>query len=166
MALKDKAEAYFGNINSMANRMTIDMKQTKLSYENLWQTLSYEEQQQILNQSIIKPEISLKYPHAKECDPKKTEFAVKKIVDDNCMYRDEHSGPFSFHTSSQRDLTIFSKKISPKKGVKVIPPKAIAIVIPPKVIIAPQESSDADDGDTDSLSHFLPKTGLDMLDNW
>lgn len=110
MSLQNIADEYFSKLNSMASRLHADMTETKLAYEDLWGTLRYEEQQQILSESIIKPEICLKY----NCDEldvvSEKKYATKVIVDDNSTYyRDEHSAPFSFKTPSQRDLTVFNK---------------------------------------------------------
>lgn len=106
MPLKDVAEEYFSKINSMATRIHLDMVETKEAYENLWDTLPSNEQDQILSESIIKPEISFKYNVA-ESEPCLDQYAVKLIADENCLYRDEHSGPFSFKTPSQRNLLLF-----------------------------------------------------------
>lgn len=94
----------------MASRLHADMTETKLAYEDLWGTLNYEEQQQILSESIIKPEVCLKYNCGQFNVRGAEKYATKVIVDDNSTYyRDEHSAPFSFKTQSQRDLTVFSK---------------------------------------------------------
>lgn len=112
MALKEAADQYFGSINSIANRISTDLNETKASYEDLWGSLTEEEKTQILNETIIKPEICLKYSKKPQLISvnirKKNEFASKFVVDDNCSYRDEHSAPFSFRTPSQRNLTLFS----------------------------------------------------------
>lgn len=111
MPLKDIAEDYFSKINSMATRIHLDMVEIKSAHEDLWNTLQYEEQDRILSESIIKPEIRFKYNSA-EIESNVNQYAVKVIIDDNCLYRDEHSGPFSFKTSSQRDLLLFVKNES------------------------------------------------------
>lgn len=109
MSLQNVAQEYFSKINSMASRLHADMNETKSAYENLWNTLEYGEQQQILSESIIKPEICLRYASS-EPEPLDEKYAVKVVVDDNgSYYRDEHSAPFSFKTASQRDLTVFSE---------------------------------------------------------
>lgn len=124
MSLKTAAEEYFSNLNSIAARIYTDFEETKSSYDKLWATLSEKEQQDILSESIIKPEISIKYC-SKE-NKSKADYAVKLIFDDHCSYRDEHSGPFSFKTQSQRDLSIFQtdkpKVISDNKA-KMSKPK-------------------------------------------
>lgn len=125
MSLQSVAEQYFSKLNSMASRLHADMTETKLAYEDLWGTLKFDEQQQILSESVIKPEICLRYSSA-ETKPIEEKYAAKVIVDDNGLYyRDEHSAAFSFKTPSQRDLTVFSKSeedIREKKPV-VLPQK-------------------------------------------
>lgn len=106
MPLKDVAEEYFSKINSMATRIHLDMVETKEAYENLWDTLTYKEQDEVLSDTIIKPEVSLRY-NAADRETCADQYAVKLIVDENCLYRDEHSGPFSFKTPSQRNLLLF-----------------------------------------------------------
>lgn len=130
MALRDVAENYFSKINSMATRMHLDMKETKAAYEDLWDTLNYKEQEQVLSESIIKPEVCLKYGSG---NPKASEqcFTAKLIVDENFSYYDEHSGPFSFKTKSQRDLTLFTDEEAGQK--QTLPIKS---TVKPKVIIS------------------------------
>lgn len=114
MALNEVAGEYFCNMNSMAKRLWTDMEDTKAQYENLWGTLQEEDKNQILNDSIVKPHVFLKYSDVDDNSSKRSEaeknYATKIIVDDHCSYHDEHSGPFSFHTKSQRDLTLLNQK--------------------------------------------------------
>ncbi|KAG5882032.1 hypothetical protein JTB14_003430 [Gonioctena quinquepunctata] len=70
MSLKHAAEEYFRSMNSIASRLYEDMEDTKSSYEELWNTLSEKEQQIIITESIIKPEISIKYSSEKETTDK------------------------------------------------------------------------------------------------
>lgn len=134
MSLQSVAEEYFSKLNSMASRLYADMTETKLAYEDLWGTLKHKEQQQILSESIIKPEICLKY-NCGEIDDviQEEKYATKMIVDDNCTYyRDEHSAPFSFKTQSQRDLTVFSKcddQEAARDKKPVILPKIVKVEI-------------------------------------
>lgn len=121
MSLNDRAQKYFSNMNSIANRMCTDMEETKSEYEDLWYKLNEDEKEQILNDCIIKPHVSLKY-EMDNCGNKgndsENNYATKIIVDDNCSYKDEHSGPFSFHTKSQRDLTFVNQKTERKVNLK------------------------------------------------
>ncbi|KAJ8955526.1 hypothetical protein NQ318_001355 [Aromia moschata] len=162
MSLKTTADEYFSSLNSIASRLYSDLNETKSSYEELWSTLSDKEQQDILSESIIKPEVSIKYG-SKEENPK-AYYAVKLIFDDHCSYRDEHSGPFSFRTQSQRDLSIFqTDKPNGTSYNKVLKPKSRLVTkLHNKTNPEPEEKPISND----KSSNILPKTGLDFLDNW
>lgn len=127
MSLQSVAEEYFSKINSMASRLHADMKETKLAYEDLWGKLKYKEQQEILSESIIKPEICLRY-NSSEPETIHQKYSVKMVVDDNgSYYRDEHSAPFSFKTPSQRDLTVFAKSEDEVKEKSMVFPKTVKV---------------------------------------
>ncbi|XP_044753041.1 uncharacterized protein C1orf198 homolog [Coccinella septempunctata] len=167
MDLNKRAEEYFSSMNSIASRIYNDINQTKAAYEDLWNTLSPDEQEQILNESIIKPEVQIKYNYQDEGGFKKSqEYSSKIIIDENnCSYRDEHSAPFSFKTRSQRDLSILtSKDTKMKKPNRVVNiPRKPAV----KEIEPVKQKIDLEEVETDNSSNdLLPKTGLDFLDNW
>lgn len=116
MSLQRIADEYFSNLNPIAARIYTDLQETKSSYEELWNTLSEKEQNIILSESIIKPEVSIKYcTNVNETENKK--YAVKIIFDDQCSYMDEHSSPFSFRTQSQRDLSLIQTE-KPKQNTE------------------------------------------------
>uniref|UniRef100_A0A1A9V1S0 DUF4706 domain-containing protein n=1 Tax=Glossina austeni TaxID=7395 RepID=A0A1A9V1S0_GLOAU len=52
---------YFAQLNPIATRIACDINETKSSYGYIWDTLNYNEQNDILNDTLIRPEISLKY---------------------------------------------------------------------------------------------------------
>ncbi|CAG5082276.1 Protein of unknown function [Cotesia congregata] len=79
--LSSIAEDYFYSLNPLAKRIGDDVRATKEAYEGLWNTLSLKEKNQAIDETIIQPEIALKYTTL-----------------------DEHSGPFSFMTQSQMNL--------------------------------------------------------------
>lgn len=121
MALREVADGYFSNLNSIAVRLYDDFKETKSVHENRWSVFSENEKQKILNDSIIKPEIQLKYNlHSNEISSRKPN--PKLIIEDNCSYHDEHSAPFSFKTKSQENLTIFESVVETPK-TKELPTK-------------------------------------------
>ncbi|XP_050295179.1 uncharacterized protein C1orf198 homolog [Anthonomus grandis grandis] len=172
MDLKSTAAEYFSKLNPIASRIYADLQETKGAYEDLWNHLSQDEQDQILTESIIKPEVSVKYSSPDVTISK--EYAVKVVVDDHCSYRDEHSGPFSFRTRSQRNLTVFQgEPLKTKVRENKVKPKPKTI---PKNTEVPTSRSlyaqeivlediDVEDG-VKSNTSTLPKTGLDFLDNW
>lgn len=137
MNLKGEAENYFSKINPIASRIYADFQDTKNSYECIWNTLSFNEQSQILNECIIKPEVSLQY-NLKTSDfihhgNKNTSdlFGVKRVLDENVSYRDEHSAPFCFKTLSQVDLRLFGNTEVSHKQVTVTPK-----IEPPKLQVS------------------------------
>ena len=57
----DCIEDYFAQLNPIAKRIAYDINDTKANYGHLWDTLDYHEQNDIINDTLIKPEISLRY---------------------------------------------------------------------------------------------------------
>ncbi|KNC26209.1 hypothetical protein FF38_05379 [Lucilia cuprina] len=57
----DAIEEYFAQLNPIAKRIAYDINDTKANYGQLWETLDYHEQNDIINDTLIKPEISLRY---------------------------------------------------------------------------------------------------------
>ncbi|KAM7349204.1 uncharacterized protein ACRADG_008232 [Cochliomyia hominivorax] len=57
----DAIEDYFAQLNPIAKRIAYDINDTKANYGQLWDTLDYHEQNEIINDTLIKPEISLRY---------------------------------------------------------------------------------------------------------
>ncbi|XP_054745479.1 uncharacterized protein LOC129249832 isoform X4 [Anastrepha obliqua] len=55
------AQDYFAHLNPLAQRIASDISMTKLSYGQLWYAMKLGEQNDILNETLIKPEISLMY---------------------------------------------------------------------------------------------------------
>ncbi|KAI9575456.1 hypothetical protein GQX74_009722 [Glossina fuscipes] len=52
---------YFAQLNPIATRIAYDINETKSSYEYIWDTLDCNEQDDIVNDTLIRPEISLRY---------------------------------------------------------------------------------------------------------
>lgn len=55
------AEDYFYSINPLAKRIGEDVAATKDAYDGLWSTLSVEERNKAIDETIIQPEVALKY---------------------------------------------------------------------------------------------------------
>ncbi|XP_054010138.1 uncharacterized protein LOC128893309 [Hylaeus anthracinus] len=125
--LSSRAEQYFYSINPLAQRIGEDITATKEAYEGLWNTLSTAERNQAINETIIQPEVALKYTLKKveltkelpEWYPKlRIQTGMKYVIDETgstLRWRDEHSAPFSFMTQSQMNLSI----IDSNEDVKV-----------------------------------------------
>ncbi|KAH0535379.1 uncharacterized protein C1orf198 homolog [Cotesia glomerata] len=114
--LSSIAEDYFYSLNPLAKRIGDDVRATKEAYEGLWNTLSLKEKNQAIDETIIQPEIALKYTtlgtdknkEIYDCYPKlRIQTGMKYVIDETgstLKWRDEHSGPFSFMTQSQMNL--------------------------------------------------------------
>lgn len=113
------ADDYFFNINTLARRIGDDIESTKEAYEGLWSTLSLTEKNQAIDETIIQPEVAIKYTikNIDTCNkdlpewyPKlRIQTGLKHVIDETgstLRWRDEHSGPFSFMTRSQMNLSI------------------------------------------------------------
>ncbi|XP_038104537.1 uncharacterized protein LOC6045622 [Culex quinquefasciatus] len=137
--LKDRAfvEEYFANMNEISRRISLDIGEIKATYEHIWDDLSREEQSEIINETLIKPELTLKYFDSfstsddsfrniivdeDNSDDRKVNLydgkslhtfqfqkTGRKVIHDESvgLYRDEHSGPFAHKTKSQINLNIF-----------------------------------------------------------
>nr|XP_022914152.1 uncharacterized protein C1orf198 homolog isoform X1 [Onthophagus taurus]XP_022914153.1 uncharacterized protein C1orf198 homolog isoform X2 [Onthophagus taurus] len=151
MALQEVADEYFRSINSTAKRLCEDMKEIKSNYEHLWDDFTESEKSEIINETIVKPEISIQY--AKRGNVIKKEYQPLRKGDNNYSFKDEHSGPFQFRTVSQENLFMSgTNKISSRnnKAFKNKEKKVESTICEAKM---------------DDLN-AIPKTGLDLLDNW
>ncbi|XP_068622083.1 uncharacterized protein C1orf198 [Battus philenor] len=137
MALREAAEEYFRTMSPLAAKIHEDITEAKNAYENIWDTLSYKEKAEIINESIIKPEIALKYTLLDSLefdlnDPPVPnddlmsffgrEHATKLVRDENGSYRDEHSAPFLYQTKSQLNLCVLNEHRVPKEVKCTSPP--------------------------------------------
>lgn len=127
---------YFTNLNSITRKIVYDIEDIKQSYEYIWNTLLRQEKNDIINETLIKPEISLKYyDQFSSCDSISKDYldlkninsfkslkCGSKIIQDDInpsyIIRDEHSAPFSYKTKSQMNLSVFSNEIEPQYDLK------------------------------------------------
>lgn len=130
-------ENYFANLNDLSKKISLDINEIKATYEHIWDDLSREEQIEIINETLIKPELSLKYfdnfstssdsfRNIIESDENGDDRKVnlydgkalqtfqylktgRKVINDESigLFRDEHSAPFAHKTKSQINLSIF-----------------------------------------------------------
>ncbi|XP_059046855.1 uncharacterized protein C1orf198 homolog [Achroia grisella] len=145
MALSAIADEYFRNMNPIATKIHEDIVEAKTSYENIWETLTEKEKVEIINESIIKPEIALRYalldtlefdlndPPVRKDDLMSffgREHGQRVIQDENVSYKDEHSAPFIYQTKSQLNLCILSehrsKDVQPSSPLPVMSELAIS----------------------------------------
>ncbi|KAJ2943266.1 hypothetical protein O0L34_g12071 [Tuta absoluta] len=140
MALDAIAEEYFRTMNPLASKIHEDIVEARNSYEHIWDTLSEKEKVEIINQSIIKPEIALKYslldtlefdindPPVRKDDMMSffgRDHAQRIVHDENITYRDEHSAPFLYQTKSQLNLCVLSEHRITKETVRASSPPPV-----------------------------------------
>ena len=102
------SDEYFRSLNSIAKRICDDISSTRENYESAWDYLSAEEQNQVINESLIYPDAVLRYSVVDEANKLaenfptlKTAYGSKILQDESgAEWRDEHSAPFSWKTSS------------------------------------------------------------------
>ncbi|KOB71408.1 Uncharacterized protein OBRU01_07969 [Operophtera brumata] len=139
MALAAAAEEYFRSINPLAGKIHDDVTEAKSSYENIWDTLTEQEKVEIINESLIKPKIALKYALLDNLDfdidnpPVRNDDLMsffghnhgqRLTQDENVSYKDEHSAPFLYQTRSQLNLCILSDSRGHKE--EKLPPPAMS----------------------------------------
>lgn len=165
--ISEKADEYFSVLNPIAMKIKLDINETKLNYEHIWEKLSLNEQIDIINETIIKPEIALRYfdlietsdeamesNYMYDCQNLSTFNKIKtgqKIILDDVIgdFRDEHSSPFSFKTKSQLNLNLFHTLLeatatkaskSNIESSKMKTKSSPLIVAPPTVLVAKKNS--------------------------
>lgn len=87
----DFAEDYFGSLTGPAKRLIEDVVAVKEAYEDVWTGLDVSEQEQIINESIIRPDAILRYeghvairdsarhPSANTAEVRLSSFGVDKV---------------------------------------------------------------------------------------
>lgn len=99
-SLSSVAEEYLYSINPLAQRIGEDVTATKEAYEGLWNALSTAEKNQAIDETIIQPEVALKYTHLKnvecskdlpDCYPKlRIHTGLKYVIDETGSVRKIH----------------------------------------------------------------------------
>lgn len=84
------ADAYFNSLNPIAERISIDVATTREAYENLWHTLSYKDRNQVIDETIVRPEVVLKYSFHAQDKPEIEYFPRLRLqTGDTCVTDDE-----------------------------------------------------------------------------
>lgn len=116
-SLQAYAEQYFSSGSAINRRIIQDIESIRESYDNTWDHLNHRQQDQVINEHIITPEVAMQI----SSQEKSTSFPRLKITSGQKMivvegntseggenkgysYRDEHSEPFSWKTRSQQEL--------------------------------------------------------------
>lgn len=151
--LRPVADEYFRSINPIAKRIFDDVQATKENYESAWTYLSTQEQTQVLDESLIYPDAVLKYSMLTSNDPAPSlqlSYGCKILQDETgAQWRDEHSAPFSWKTSSQLHIDKFAALPQQEQPVPAVkkrppvpppkPPKPQVAQVPDPEPMAPQE---------------------------
>jgi len=115
--LRSIADEYFRSLNPIAKRICDDVKSTRENYESAWNYLSPDEQNQVINESLIYPAATLQYSLKEQEHEVSSNFFTdlkqsygRKILEDESgvHWTDEHSSPFSWKTSSQLGINDIS----------------------------------------------------------
>lgn len=94
--LTARAEEYFHSINPIARRIGEDITATKEAYEGLWNTLNIAERNQAINETIIQPEVALKYTLKKvELTKELPEWYPKLCIQTGMKYVIDETGSVS-----------------------------------------------------------------------
>lgn len=104
MGMEICASAYLASINGMASRIAADAEAIVASFEHLWNTMEPLEKASTLTDSIIEPEVALRYLRGV---PESSVVPSEPPTDS----RDEHGAPFLWHTRSQLDLVDLSRAV-------------------------------------------------------
>lgn len=86
------AASYFNTLNPIAERISIDVAATREAYENLWHTLSYKDRSQVIDETIIRPEIVLKYNIYAEDKAENEYFPRLRLQTRDAYITDDESG--------------------------------------------------------------------------
>lgn len=173
--LAEKAEQYFHSLNPIARRIGEDIIATKEAYEGLWNTLGIAEQNQAINETVIQPEVALKYAlhkptkDAYEFYPKlHIQTGMKRVIDETSTahrlgWRDEHSAPFSFMTQSQLNLSVIDKRNESPwvKGMNMYFGDSSRFVSPVKS----QGSNPCSSSDSYSSAHQIDSYGSSLFES-
>lgn len=76
--LELKSTEYFATLNPLARKIHQDVVETKDSYDEMWKKLSAEQQIDIINEALIKPEITLWYFDLQQNGKEETELSSEK----------------------------------------------------------------------------------------
>lgn len=112
------ADSYFRNLNATSRIFCRDLDNFRTSYGAEWDEFSDERREELIDNYALGPEIREKYnsypqQEVEECFPQlKIKSGEKIVVDfdneDGWTWQDEHSGPFSWKTKSQQDLSLWN----------------------------------------------------------
>lgn len=102
--VNSKAEDYFYSLNPLAQRIGADVNATKEAYEGLWNSLSTAERNQAIDETIIQPEVALKYASKKlESSKELADYYPKLRIQTGLKYVIDETGSVSKQFSTSFD---------------------------------------------------------------
>ncbi|ELU01121.1 hypothetical protein CAPTEDRAFT_187947 [Capitella teleta] len=112
--ISKRCQEYFSSLNPIAKKISREVKYYQKTFGEEWESFSPQKQEEIIDKHFVSSELTCKYAdHGKERPATFPVYRInngeKIIVDflDGCeTWRDEHSGPFSWKTRSQQNLTL------------------------------------------------------------
>lgn len=84
MQMQQKIGNYFGTLNPLAEKIHADIIDISSAYANLWNTFSKDEQNELIDVTLIKPNLILKY-----VDDMKNERNLKKRRSSAMLSKDD-----------------------------------------------------------------------------
>ncbi|XP_041831507.1 uncharacterized protein C1orf198 homolog [Melanotaenia boesemani] len=115
--MEEKKFEYFSSINSMAKKIMQEREKIKDKHGSSWEKMTPQEQDNAIDNWMMDPHIRARYAmHRVEreevvCYPKLLLQTGQKIVhfgEEDIVWQDEHSAPFSWETKSQLEFNLIS----------------------------------------------------------
>lgn len=107
---------YFESINPLTRKIIHDTKTVKAIFKEKWEQFDEKRQDDILDDYFVHPDVREKYKDYEKIDFYPSSYPVLKVqmgekivvdeTNDFWTWQDEFSGPFSWKTKSQQDLTL------------------------------------------------------------
>ncbi|XP_063427475.1 uncharacterized protein C1orf198-like [Mytilus trossulus] len=108
--------AYFASINPLTRKIVQETQMVKSLFSEKWETFDEKRQDHILDDYFVHPDVRERYKDCGKGDNYPISYPVLKVqmgekivvdeTNDFWTWQDEFSGPFSWKTKSQQDLTL------------------------------------------------------------
>ncbi|KAK6488988.1 hypothetical protein HHUSO_G7975 [Huso huso] len=124
LRMEEKKFEYFSSINHMAKKIMLERQKIREKHGSEWEKLTQSEQETAIDNWMMDPQIRARYAlHRTEREevvsyPKLLIQTGQKIVhfgEEDIIWQDEHSAPFSWETKSQLEFNLTSPA-APEQG--------------------------------------------------
>ncbi|XP_033874946.2 uncharacterized protein C1orf198 homolog [Acipenser ruthenus] len=124
LRMEEKKFEYFSSINHMAKKIMLERQKIREKHGSEWEKLTQSEQETAIDNWMMDPQIRARYAlHRTEREevvsyPKLLIQTGQKIVhfgEEDIIWQDEHSAPFSWETKSQLEFSLTSPA-APEQG--------------------------------------------------